>query len=476
MYKRPSRPDELYHWGMKKGEKAEDHKYVMRVEDGVTKAGTPKYLYFYTMDEYKAYKEGNSPKSVGNAGTKKPGLLSRISDAVTGKSYKERISRLDQEKNSTKGLAEGYRKSQHDREQSNGLNDAEANKDRQRANEFEEKYNKAVNEKAKLQREYEEKTIAGHIDKAKRMISKAMVKYAKEQIAKLDIYNQRNSINAKIVPSKYKVDKDSMDPDAQKYDNAFSDSDVLENVRKELIRPTGYNEESLKSDIRYEANKAPNESLAHYCQRQGLVDETADGFHPESFSDLKKLDEDVNDEIDMYCVNYDNLWSNKSDGDVDVTGEGYPDKYPSYGYTQNCAYCTLAYDMRQRGYNVEASSVSQDTANTEEVIESWYKGGEFTHASSTNPKDIEKEILENNPEGSRGQFCCFWSGGGGHSLVYEVKGGEVWIRDCQVGRKMKLKNYNMSQYFTKDRRYRPMFMRTDNLELTDRSLVGVKNR
>lgn len=474
MYKRPSRPDELYHWGMKKGEKAEDHKYVMRVEDGVTKAGTPKYLYFYSMDEYKAYKNGANPKAVGNAESKKPNILSRIADRVTGNSYKDRMERLDMQRGVAKSNATSERKAQQELSSKGYKRLSE--EARKEANYAEDVYNKATNEKAKVQREYEEKTLAGHIDKAKRLIGKAISKYAKEQIAKLDIFNEKNALNPKIVPLKYRVNKDEVNPNDQKYDNSFSDSEITEHVRKELILPMNYGEESLKDKIQYESKKAPNESLAHYCQRQGLVDETADGFHPESFSDLKKLDEDVNDEMDMYCVNYDNLWANKSDGDVDVTGEGYPDKYPSYGYTQNCAYCTLAYDMRQRGYNVEASSVSQDTANTEEVIESWYKGGEFTHASSTNPKDIEKEILENNPEGSRGQFCCFWSGGGGHSLVYEVKGGEVWIRDCQVGRKMKLKNYNMSQYFTKDRHYRPMFMRTDNLELTDRSLVGVKNR
>ena len=474
MYKRPSRPDELYHWGMKKGEKAEDHKYVMRVEDGVTKSGTPKYLYFYSMDEYKAYKNGANLNAVGNVESKKPNILSRIADKVTGNSYKDRMETLDMQRGVAKSNATSERKAQQELSSKGYKRLSE--EARKEANYAEDQYNKATNEKARVKREYEEKTLVGHIDKAKRLIGKAISKYAKEQIAKFDIFNEKNSIDAKIVPSKYKVDKASIKPNDQQYDNSFSDSEITEHVRKELILPMNYSEESLKDKIQYESKKAPNESLAHYCQRQGLVDETADGFHPESFSDLNKLDEDVNDEIDMYCVNYDNLWSNKSDGDFDATGEGYPDKYPSYGYTQNCAYCTLAYDMRQRGYNVEASSVSQDTANTEEVIESWYKGGEFTHASSTNPKDIEKEILENNPEGSRGQFCCFWSGGGGHSLVYEVKGGEVWIRDCQVGRKMKLKNYNMSQYFTKNRHYRPMFMRTDNLELTDRSLVGVKNR
>ena len=57
MYKRPIRSDELYHvWGLKRGSMMDDHKYIARVEDGINKYGLPRYRYFYTREEYNAYR------------------------------------------------------------------------------------------------------------------------------------------------------------------------------------------------------------------------------------------------------------------------------------------------------------------------------------------------------------------------------------------------------------------------------------
>lgn len=49
---------ELMHWGMQKGEKWDNHKYIARVETG--KPG--KFLYFYDMDKYNAWKNGAKSK------------------------------------------------------------------------------------------------------------------------------------------------------------------------------------------------------------------------------------------------------------------------------------------------------------------------------------------------------------------------------------------------------------------------------
>lgn len=62
MYKRPLRSNELYHWGMKKGAKAEKHKYIARIEDGTTIFGTPKYRYFYTQAELAAWRAQKNPQ------------------------------------------------------------------------------------------------------------------------------------------------------------------------------------------------------------------------------------------------------------------------------------------------------------------------------------------------------------------------------------------------------------------------------
>ena len=54
MYYPPMRSDELYHWGVKKGEEAKKHKYFARIITGVNK-GQNVYRYFYDKKEWDAY-------------------------------------------------------------------------------------------------------------------------------------------------------------------------------------------------------------------------------------------------------------------------------------------------------------------------------------------------------------------------------------------------------------------------------------
>lgn len=401
MYKRPIRSDELYHvWGLKRGSMMDDHKYIARVEDGINKYGLPRYRYFYTREEYNAYR-------LGKQQAKEP---------------------IKQE---------------------------------------------AVAQKTVFQTEY------------------------KPSLASLTSTNQNkegigDAIDKFRIEKNYKIDKHKVDPAADKYDNRFTTKEAFDNMRQsglyDYVKEASIQQDPstavhFESDEAFEkylrsdldaSNSSDKESIADILQRNGYIDETQPGMHPESFDDLKKLDKDVDDDIDMYCINHDNLYANVEDGDLDTDDDGEPDTFCNDAYLTNCAYCTLAYDLRQRGYDVEASAAYYETANDDEEIETWYEGGKFTQFSSTDVDEMEKEILAHSPEGSYGQFGCFWVLGGGHAMVYEVKNGEVWIRDCQHNEKYKLKEYPLRGYFSSNPP--PDYMRTDNLKLTDRALVGVKNR
>lgn len=211
------------------------------------------------------------------------------------------------------------------------------------------------------------------------------------------------------------------------------------------------------------------ETLSDFAQRTGQLDERRDGYHPSSFDVLDRLESDIDDDLDMQAVNEDNLSSYGLNPFCNDYGIYTPTTdFNTYGYSNNCAYCTLAYDMRQRGYDVEASAVGKLISNTPEVIESWYEGGKISMVS---PDTIEKKILETNEEGARGQFIVYWEGGGGHSLTYEVENGTVYIRDCQINKMYKLSEYPCYPYIAQSG-----YMRTDNLELTENALVGVKNK
>lgn len=125
----------------------------------------------------------------------------------------------------------------------------------------------------------------------------------------------------------------------------------------------------------------------------------------------------------------------------------------------NCMLCTTTYDLRRRGYDVTVGGAND--GYYEGTMMSWYKGEPklkvMDSASSTSKKYKELQAL---PEGSRGNLCVQWKQGGGHSMFFEIKDGDVIIRDGQTNKMYKggqakqiLKETGMCKY-----------VRLDNLE------------
>lgn len=321
------------------------------------------------------------------------------------------------------------------------------------------------------------------VDTGKEVVTALVNKYREKVLDKNDA-----EPTEKTVPDNYHIDqkdneKRHRSPYADPYDNILSDDQVQKELSKNVTWSSfcyqvGWDPKTSVSDEHkqelVQANfMLPGESWSDFAQRRGLVNpDTADN-KPKSFSDLKRISSEVPDDIDQQAVNSYNL--NRA-GDYgiriqDKTKDGYPDDIANIGYSQNCAYCTLAYEMRQRGYDVEAASVSTTTANDVEEIVRWYEGGEFKAFQRPAMRQLEREILKNNVDGARGQFCVTWTAGGGHSMVYEVRGSTVYIRDCQTNKEYKMSEYPYARYVDI-----ALYMRTDNLKLTDRALVGVRNR
>ena len=156
-------------------------------------------------------------------------------------------------------------------------------------------------------------------------------------------------------------------------------------------------------------------------------------------------------------------------------------------YDENCGACTIAYDLRRRGYDVAAVDEDAyrksggtlndlvDCYDNAKLIDMSYIARKYNiseksstgHPTKELVSCMEKEMLSEG-DGARGNFLTVWSLGGGHSISWEVENGEIAYRDCQTNEKVELDKWlGMSDEF--------YYFRTDNLTPNERIEDYVQN-
>lgn len=197
--------------------------------------------------------------------------------------------------------------------------------------------------------------------------------------------------------------------------------------------------------------------------------------NPSSFSDLKLKKRLMSPDEDMARVN----------------------PYISYSkdFAINCTYCTAAYDLRRRGYDVEADDYGSEIKIVPDIFEiySWwthkssmlmlrsfntavrqalldlvYPGYRYFNTDEFTVPEMKYSIIFYNGD-SRGQMSFMWKEGKAHSVVYEINYGQLILRDCQHNKKVSFEEYA-------EKASRIYYFRTDNEEPTTRILNGIKNK
>ena len=144
-------------------------------------------------------------------------------------------------------------------------------------------------------------------------------------------------------------------------------------------------------------------------------------------------------------------------------------------YKNNCISCALAYDMRRRGYDVEAMPIDTTSAvnGSLPVQLGFYKGEKLeTFEVPSNLDTAIKQFTKNvvrYGDGSRGILRIRWKNGDGHATVWEVNNGSVIVRDPQNNTVV-----DLSDYLRRAKTF--YYFRTDNLELTNKVTEFVRNR
>ena len=169
---------------------------------------------------------------------------------------------------------------------------------------------------------------------------------------------------------------------------------------------------------------------------------------------------------------------------------GYGDKW---GTNMNCRRATFAYEMRRRGYDVQATRTSNGMGQTvgglfkatkpskeeqtQGLLSMLQKKTDNDYGTGIGKTGIggdEDSIfgaLSKQPERSRGELGVLWKGpmpgipGGGHSVAYEIINGKAHIFDNQTGKEYKQGDTIFSQIES------AAFTRLDNVELNESFLT-----
>ena len=118
-------------------------------------------------------------------------------------------------------------------------------------------------------------------------------------------------------------------------------------------------------------------------------------------------------------------------------------KHDRYGTVNNCQYCVVAADMRERGYDVQARL--RNDGGPPEDIRKWYNNpphftrvemqplskDETTYSLRERAYNAVMNQLEEQGEGARGYFGVDFMWGGGHAMYYKVENGKVNIYNPQ---------------------------------------------
>lgn len=151
-------------------------------------------------------------------------------------------------------------------------------------------------------------------------------------------------------------------------------------------------------------------------------------------------------------------------------------KYSKGGmYKNNCISCALAYDLRRRGYDVEAMPIDTTSATNGSlpVQLDFYKGEKLKILEVPNNPDVAArqltKYLLGYGDGSRGMLRIRWKNGDGHAAVWEVDNGSVVVRDPQNNTFV-----DLSDYMRRAKTF--YYFRTDNLDPTEKVTRFVKNR
>jgi hypothetical protein len=164
---------------------------------------------------------------------------------------------------------------------------------------------------------------------------------------------------------------------------------------------------------------------------------------------IKMIDGEHSAEEDMKAIN--ELDDTTSDRDPEITKT-------VEGRSMNCTMCSVAYDMRRRGYDVKANTTKIGRTLDQVAL---YYNLKSENVNKYGSYDNLVSSLENEPDGSRGilmaEYGAFRSY---HAVSWEKNGGVIKVIDAQ-----NRANYDTIERspVSKDAKIKYSYIRTDDI-------------
>lgn len=390
-----------------KGYKKPNHKYYARISAGNG------YRYFYNQSEYQAYMGGG--KSKGNVRGK------------TGNKFSQNIaSTYAKRENTQKQQARSLLKLARKHSQSVAKTYATREANQRKSN---SQINKTLNKKSQdiastyAKRESTQKHSRSQVKNFLSKISKNISgSYAKRE------QNQHAS-DKQIAKAADKKSKDIAKTYAGREKNQKETSKKVTDALKNYIEPKDhkYIAKVQLDDGTFRYFYDPNELAAFYKTAEGKIN-YLQGFK------LKKKKESAEDDA------------------IDVNPENRANDGKDRGYSHNCYSCAIAFDMRRRGYDVQAiydtngeNSATYEKAYKGVTVKDWSTDISVEKGSNgktvRSAKILEKNMIKKYGNNSRGILCVTFKEGWGHGVSWEITDNKLHIYDAQIGKEVPASHY-----------------------------------
>lgn len=441
--------DELYHaWGSN-----EDHKYIARVPNKDSKSSKNKYRYFYSKEAYEAYLRGDEKKLPDTNAEAAKQIISDVQNLVKGV-----VKKREDKK------AERKRKN----------NEARAKFEYEAAKELYDEYG---SDRLKDDMEYWEERVKEY----------GSDKPVEEKSEKTE---EKKSV----------VDK--------KVDDLLKDTEELaEDIVDFYDNPT-YDPASDKKKVKVDTKKDAELKKAYPKLSKEDRDKLQDPNERKAYDERLKYQKNAPDFMDDIPRIDEKKVNTKLEDQAEVN-EDYDPYVEATEWWSNSVNCTAAYELRRRGYDVEAEEASFATNDqldrmydyfegaelkainadgssftlNEDFLRKMYSGDDISDTDiSDNKRDYDfyggsqeysaekltKAITDNNPPGSRGCMDVYDKSGNIRSVAYEVDNkGTVVIRDTHRHDEMDVSELASSVSSI-------IMTRTDNLKLKEGIKAAVR--